>query len=63
MQKGKNQSAKRNWNAWNKIEKEMQKEPPVLFVMKSLYLWRVATALQLEWNRTATGNTYYSWQL
>jgi len=36
----------------------MQKEPPVLFVMKSLYLWRVATALQLEWNRTATANTY-----
>jgi len=33
----------------------MQKEPPVLFVMKSLYLWRAA--LQLEWNRTATENT------
>jgi len=29
-------------------KKEMQKEPPVLFVMRSLYLWRVATALQLE---------------
>jgi len=33
-------------------KKEMQKEPPVLFVMRSLYLWRVATALQLELNRT-----------
>lgn len=38
------------------IKKRNAKESPILFMIESL--WRAAMALQLEWNRKATANTY-----